>query len=161
MINNYYEYYNRFCCPCVGSNENKNLYNAQRDLLLWHLIWLISMHSIKETMNPKQVKEPDSTRHVMAQNIVRKLATDAKWAVSVCESCLFDRYNKRSPGVSRVKAVPEKEWILARDKYEAGDFFPQINSLCARLEDFHIDMFLNVAKIDFTAVPYIMMPRLV
>ena len=40
----------------------------------------------------------------------------------VCEYCLLGRAKKRSPGVANKKAVPEKKWILARDKYEVGDF---------------------------------------
>ena len=33
------------------------------------------------------------------------------------------RYKKRSPSVAKAKHVPDKEGILARNKYEVGDFF--------------------------------------
>ena len=73
-------------------------------------------------INPQQVEEPDGTRHLMYPIIVPKLKTAAKCAVPVCESFLLGRSKKRSPGVSKVKALPEKEVILACDKYELGAF---------------------------------------
>ena len=112
-------------------------------------------------INPQQVEEPYGNRHVIAPNISPKFATAAKCAMPVCGYLLLGRYKNRSHGLSKVKAVPEKERILARDKYEVGDFFPQIKSLCARLEAFHLDMVANVAKIYFTAVPSIMILRMV
>ena len=47
----------------------------------------------------------------------------ATFSVPACESWLLGRVKKRSPGVSKVKYVPDKEGILALDKYEVGDFF--------------------------------------
>ena len=73
-------------------------------------------------MKPQQVEEPYETRHFMAPIIFPKVATAAKCEVPVCESCLLGRSKKRSPGSSKVKAVPEKEVILACYKYEVGDF---------------------------------------
>ena len=55
--------------------------------------------------------------------ILTKLAIFATCAVPACESCLFGRSKKRSPVVSKSKHVPDKEEIIARDKYEVGDFF--------------------------------------
>ena len=75
------------------------------------------MHCIQEMMNPQQVEEPDGTRHVIAPIIVPKLATAAKCALPVCDSCLLGRSKKGSPGVSTFKAVTDKEGIPARDKY--------------------------------------------
>ena len=54
--------------------------------------------------------------------IVTNLATASKFAVHVCESLLLGRSKELSPGVSKVKFVPQKEGILACDKYEVGDF---------------------------------------
>ena len=42
--------------------------------------------------------------------------------MSVCESFLLGRSKKRSPGVAKKKAVPEKKGILALDKYEVREF---------------------------------------
>ena len=120
MVKN--EFYTQLYGPCVATVENENLSNAQKKLLLWHWIWGISIHLIQELMMPQQVEDPDGTNHVMAPIIQPKFATAAKCAVPVCESCLFGRAKKRSPGVSNKKAVPEKKGILARDKYEVGYF---------------------------------------
>ena len=112
-------------------------------------------------MKPQQVVDLYGTRSVMAPAILPKLATAATSAAPACESCLLGRAKKRSPGVAKVKHVPEKEGILAHDKYEVGDFSPLINSLYAHLEDIQLKMDASVAKIVFVTIPFIMMPRLV
>ena len=73
-------------------------------------------------MKLQQVVDPNRTRSVMDPVILTKLAIFATCAVPACESCLFGRSNKLSPVVSKVKHVPDKECILARDKYEVGNF---------------------------------------
>ena len=119
------------------------------------------MHCIQEMTNLQLVVEPDGTRSVMAPVISPKLATAATFSVPACESCLLGRAKKRSPGIAKVKHVLDKEGILARDKYEVGDFSPLINLLYAHLEDFQLDMGASVVIIVFMEVPFIMMPRLV
>ena len=73
-------------------------------------------------MKQQQVEEPDGTRHVVAPIIISKIATSAKCAGNVCESCLLGRSKKQSLGLSKFKSVPAKEGIIDRDKYEVGDF---------------------------------------
>ena len=51
-----------------------------------------------------------------------KFATAAKCVVPVCEECVLGRAKKRSPDVAKKKNVLEKKRILARAKYEVGDF---------------------------------------
>ena len=80
------------------------------------------MHHIQELMSPQRVKETDGTNNVMGLIIQPNFATAAKCAVPFCESCLLGRAKKRSPGVAKKKTVPEKKGILARAKYEVGDF---------------------------------------
>ena len=58
----------------------------------------------------------------MGPIIQPKFATAAECAVPICESCLLGRSKKKSPGLAKKKAVPEKKGILARDKYEVVDF---------------------------------------
>ena len=123
MIKNKFEHYNQFCGLCVSASENQNLSNAQKELLSWHRKWGISMHRIQEMMKLQQFAEPNGTRYIMPPVISAKLATAATCAVPACESWLLGRVKKRSPGVSKVKYVPDKEGILALDKYEVGDFF--------------------------------------
>ena len=81
MIKNEYEHYTQFCGTCVGSFGNQNISNAQKELFLWYLRWVIIMHSIQEIVKPQQVEELDGTRHVMAPIIVPKLATAANCAL--------------------------------------------------------------------------------
>ena len=65
MVKNKHEHYTQSCGPCVGENENQNLSNAQKELLLWHWKWVISMHLIQEMMKLQQIVDPDWTRSVM------------------------------------------------------------------------------------------------
>ena len=51
MVKN--EFYTQFCCPCVVTVENENMYNDQKELLLWHWRWDISMHHIQDMMTPQ------------------------------------------------------------------------------------------------------------
>ena len=81
------------------------------------------MHCIQEMMKPQQVLEPNGTISVMTPFISLKLATAATCAVPECEYCLLVRAKNRSPGVAKVKHVPDKEVILACNKYEVGYFF--------------------------------------
>ena len=80
------------------------------------------MHRIQKMMNPQQVEEPDGTRHVMAPIIVPKLATAASVQCLFASLAYWVDPRSDKPGVSKVKAVPDKEGIIARDKYEVGDF---------------------------------------
>ena len=73
-------------------------------------------------MNTQQVVELDGTRYFMTPFILPKLATAATCAVPAYESSFLGRSNKCSPGVSKYKNVPDKDGILACDKYEIGDF---------------------------------------
>ena len=123
IIKNKYEHYTQFCGPYVGASENHNLSNAKKELLLWNWKWGISMHRIQEMMNPQQFVEPDGTRSIMTPVISPNLATATTCEVPECESCLLNRSKNLPPGVAKIKHVPDKEGILACDKYEVGDFF--------------------------------------
>ena len=106
MVNNKFEHYTKLCGPCVGTAENKNMYNSQKELLLWHCIREISMHCVWELMTPQQVEDPDGTKHVMAPIIQPKFATAEKCTVPFCESCLLGRSKKRSPGIAKENSEP-------------------------------------------------------
>ena len=49
-------------CPCVGFEENVNLTNAQKKLLLWHWKLGITMHSIQELMHVCIASMPTVTK---------------------------------------------------------------------------------------------------
>ena len=95
MVKNKFEHYTQFCGPCVGTTENENLSNSQKELLLWHRRWGISMHRIQELMSPQRVKETDGTNNVMGLIIQPNFTTAAKCAVPFCESCLLGRAKQR------------------------------------------------------------------
>jgi len=80
------------------------------------------MFWIQELTREQKLEEPNGTCSVLPPIIQAKFPTSSKCAVPAYESCLLARAKKRSVGIAKVKAVPEKEGILASDKYEAGDF---------------------------------------
>ena len=71
------------------------------------------MHRIQEMMKPQRMEEPNVSKSVMPPIIHPKLATAANCAMPVCESRFWGRAKKRSPGVVKKKAVPEKMGILS------------------------------------------------
>ena len=77
-----------------------------------------------------KMEDPNGSKSVMAPIIQPKLATAAYCAVPVCKSCLLGRAKKRSPGVVKKKAMPEKMGILIRDKYEVGNFMSTDQFVC-------------------------------
>ena len=89
MVKTEFEHYNQLCGPCVGTPENEKLSNAQKEILLWHWRWGISMHCIQGMMQPQQMQEPNGSKSVMAPIIQPTLATAENFAVPVCESCLI------------------------------------------------------------------------
>ena len=95
MIHNEHEPYAQFCGLCVGSSVNENISGAQKELLLCHWKWGVSMRQIQQMMQPQQIEEPDGSRSVMAPVISPKLPTAATYAIPACESCLLGHANKR------------------------------------------------------------------
>ena len=47
MIHNEHDHYAQLWGLCVGSNENENIYGAQKELLLCHWKWGVSMSQIQ------------------------------------------------------------------------------------------------------------------
>ena len=45
-----FEHYHEFCGLCVGSEENKNLYGPQKELITWHWNLEITMTRIQDMM---------------------------------------------------------------------------------------------------------------
>ena len=88
------------------------------------------MHRIQEMMKPQQMEEPNGSKSVMAPIIHQNLATAANSAVPFCKTFLLGRAKKRSPGVVKKKAVPEKMGILIRYKYEVGNFMSTDQFVC-------------------------------
>lgn len=121
LVDSEFEHYSRFCGPCIGADENQNVSGPQKELLLWHWKLGISMYRIQELMREQIAIEPNGTEHVLPPVIRTRHKTTSTCPVPACTSCMLARAKKRSPGVKREKAVPDKEGALSRDKYEPGD----------------------------------------
>ena len=47
MLTDEFEHFYQFCRPCIGSSENKNVTDPQKEFLPWHWDLGISMYHIK------------------------------------------------------------------------------------------------------------------
>jgi hypothetical protein len=107
---------------CVSSEDNCNLTNGQKELLLWHWKLGISMGRVQELMRGHQAKEPNGNHVWMDPVIKPKFPSASNCKIPMCQTCELARAKKRNPKVVKQKSVKEKEAILSWDKYEAGDF---------------------------------------
>ena len=73
-------------------------------------------------MRENLYEEPNSNRTVLPLVIKYKFTTTKNCAIPVCVSCLLDRSKKRSHGVTKSNALPEKQGYLTIYKYDVGDF---------------------------------------
>ena len=71
------------------------------------------MHRIQEMMKPQRMEDPNGSKSVTDPIIQLKLTTSANCAVLVGKSCLLGIAKKRSPGVVKKKAVPDKMGIFS------------------------------------------------
>ena len=108
--------------PNVASDENTNLTNAQKELLLWHWKLGISMPRIQELMKVVEMREPNGAVSVKDRVIVPKLNSAATCDIPVCQSCAVSRAKQRKPKVIKSKAIESSVGAISRDKYKTGDF---------------------------------------
>ena len=73
------------------SDENANLLNAQKELLLWHWKLGISMQQVQKLMRVVEMKEPDGAISTMDRVIVSKIKSAAYYPIPFCQSCQVSR----------------------------------------------------------------------
>ena len=99
----------------VSDHSNTNLTNAQKELLLWHWKWGISMERIQELMRPQSSKDQDGKISLRPSVIKPKFPSASSCAMPVCHSCELARAKKRNPKVMKQQAIKEKEGVLVLD----------------------------------------------
>ena len=109
-------------CPCVGTEDNANLSGPQKELLTWHWKLGISMGRIQKMMRENKAVDDTGRETILPPVISPKFASTPNCPIPKCHSCELARLKRRSPQVKKSTAIPEKEAILSRDRYEAGDF---------------------------------------
>ena len=60
-----FELFYQFCGTCVGSNENQNVTDPQKELLIWHWKLGISMYCIQEFMKEETMEDPNRNKVVL------------------------------------------------------------------------------------------------
>ena len=105
----------------VSDHSNTNLTNAQKELLLWHWKWGISMERVQELMRPQSSKDQDGKTSLRPSVIKPKFPSSSSCAIPVCHSCELARAKKRNPKVMKQQAIKEKEGILSAEKMKPGE----------------------------------------
>jgi hypothetical protein len=84
------KHYSHFCCPCVSTTENKNLFASQKELLKWHWKLGISMFCIQEMMHEQHYEKPTGNKTILPVIIKPKLALAQNCIVPPCYLCLLE-----------------------------------------------------------------------
>ena len=109
-------------CPCVGTEDNANLSGPQKELLTWHWKLGISMGQIQKMMRENKAVDDTGRETILPPVIPPKFASTPNCPIPKCHSCELARQKRHSPQVRKSTTIPEKEAVLSRDRYEAGDF---------------------------------------
>jgi hypothetical protein len=109
------------CHPCVSDADNINLSSGQKELLLWHWKWGISMQRIQELMKPQRCVDTDGKKSLMPSVIRPKFASASTCPIPKCQDCELARAKRRNPKVMKQQAIKEKEGILSAGAMEPGD----------------------------------------
>ena len=106
---------------CVGSVENVNLSEPQKELLLWHWKLGIGMQRIQAMMRDRFYKDDNGITQCHPPIIKPKFASTSSCKVPLCQSCELARARQRSPNVKRSQVNQASEGAISRGKLESGD----------------------------------------
>lgn len=129
-FNSEYEFYSKICCPSVGDEANVNLSGPQKELLLWHWKLGCDMKKIQDMMRGRKYKEESGVVREEPPQIKPTFASTPNCAIPKCTACQLAKMRRRNPKVARIKALPEREGALSRDRYEVGDFVSADQFVC-------------------------------
>ena len=85
---------------------NQNITVPHKDLLLCYLKLVVSMLCIQEFMIERIYEGPTGKRTILPPIINPKFPSTRNCSVPSCESCMLDRFNKRSTGTTKVNPQP-------------------------------------------------------
>ena len=114
------------CCQCVADQTNQNLSGPQKELLLWHTKLCLNMQDLQKLMKPHEIKGQSgnvvNTKPAVIPTKYKSTANLKPESYPLCIACKLATAKARSDGVNTTTPVPSKTGILAKDKYEPGDF---------------------------------------
>ena len=95
------------CCSYVGTEENANCINAQKELLLWNLKLCISMHNMQELMHAHTAKESSGKYYLMTTMIKAKFASTSNCPAPKCISSELSCAKKHNPQVMQQQMIKD------------------------------------------------------
>ena len=108
--------------PSLTDSSNVNLTSGQKELLMWHWKYGISMSRIQELMVPHRAKDANGLTDMMPCVITPVFKTAATCPIPKCIACELGRARRRPTGSMKQLAVEEKAGILSANQYQPGDF---------------------------------------
>ena len=93
-------------------DENRNLTNPQKELLLWHHKLGISMQHIQQLMKVANVVEPSGRKSVKDKIIIPKYNSAATCDIPKCQSCEQAKAKQRKFKPTKSKAIKEAEGAI-------------------------------------------------
>ena len=90
--------------------------------MTWHWKLGVGMQRIQELMQETNAIDDDGKETVLPPFVTPTFASTPNCPIPVCHSCELARQTQHNPQVKQSKAIPKKEGLLSRDKYETGDF---------------------------------------
>ncbi len=116
--------YSKICCPCIGTASNSNLTRPQKELLLMHWKFGITMYCIQELMLPIKAYESSGVCHEIPHVIfpIFKSTPNPK-TPPLCQPWQFAFSKQCMHQVNQIAKVKlDQRGALSQDAYEAGDF---------------------------------------
>ena len=80
------------------------------------------MGRIQKMMRENKAVDDNGRETILLPVIPPKFASTPNCPIPKCHSCELARQKRRSPQVKKSTAIPKKDAVLSRDRYEAGDF---------------------------------------
>ena len=73
MLTDEFDNFSQLCEPWVGSSENQNVTDPQKELLVWHWKLSISMYRIQEFIKEKTMDYSNGNKVVLLPVIIPKV----------------------------------------------------------------------------------------
>jgi hypothetical protein len=107
---------------CVTSDANRNLSNAQKEVLLWHAKLNCSMAKVQYLMTGHSREDASGQSTWYPPVIHPKHASAASCSKPMCATCEMAKAKVKKPKSVKQHVVKEQEHLMSKGNYKPGDF---------------------------------------
>ena len=119
----------KMCCPCIGVEENVNITNAQKELLLQHWKLGTSMYHVLRLKHVHTAKKSNGKHSLMPTVFKLKFGSTSYCSFPKCTSCELTCAKKCDPQVVQQHATKEKKVFWPWTSTKQKTLFQWINLL--------------------------------